>query len=63
MAQSTVSAGQHEGAEAGVALNTLRRIGAHLAPWLAPLAILLAWNSPRGAACCRRACSLNRSRS
>jgi sulfonate transport system permease protein len=43
MAQSTVSAGQHEGAEAGVALNTLRRIGAHLAPWLAPLAILLAW--------------------
>src|ERR1700761_4133730 len=43
MAQSTVSAGQHEGAEAGVALNALRRIGAHLAPWLAPLAILLAW--------------------
>src|ERR1700741_2901207 len=43
MAQSTASAGQHEGAEAGVALNALRRIGAHLGPWLAPLAILLAW--------------------
>jgi len=49
MAQSTVraergtNAGAAPGAGQGAGLALLRRIGAHLAPWLAPLAILLAW--------------------
>ncbi len=51
MAQSAVSAQRRTqaGAQAGSSARAqalaglLRRIGAHLAPWLAPLAILLAW--------------------
>ncbi|MFL9907025.1 aliphatic sulfonate ABC transporter permease SsuC [Paraburkholderia sp. RL17-337-BIB-A] len=51
MAQSAVSAdrstqaGARAGSSvrAGALVGLLRRIGAHLAPWLAPLAILLAW--------------------
>ncbi|MFL9898649.1 aliphatic sulfonate ABC transporter permease SsuC [Paraburkholderia fungorum] len=51
MAQSAVSAQRRTqaGAQAGSSaraqalVGLLRRIGAHLAPWLAPLAILLAW--------------------
>ncbi|MFM0201460.1 aliphatic sulfonate ABC transporter permease SsuC [Paraburkholderia fungorum] len=51
MAQSTVSvergtqagAQADSGGRASAGTGLLRRIGAHLAPWLAPLAILLAW--------------------
>ncbi|MGE8489734.1 MAG: ABC transporter permease, partial [Paraburkholderia nemoris] len=48
MAQSTVSAERGTQAGSGAAfgaglVGALRRIGAPLAPWLVPLAILLAW--------------------
>ncbi|CAB3805096.1 hypothetical protein LMG28614_06143 [Paraburkholderia ultramafica] len=46
MTQATLSADRSDAnanANAGAAAGALRRIGAHLAPWLAPLAILLAW--------------------
>ena len=40
---AAVNAGARSGASLAASLAVLRRIGAHLAPWLAPLAILLAW--------------------
>ncbi|WOD19789.1 aliphatic sulfonate ABC transporter permease SsuC [Paraburkholderia kirstenboschensis] len=53
MAQSTVSADRDEGARGGAgfgsvlasASGSLRQVGASLAPWVAPLLILLAWET------------------
>jgi sulfonate transport system permease protein len=53
MAQSTVSADRDEGARGGAsfgsvlvsASGSLRQLGASLAPWVAPLLILLAWET------------------
>lgn len=53
MAQSTVSADRDESARGGAglgsalasAVGSLRQVGASLAPWVAPLLILLAWET------------------
>ncbi|MGY6155380.1 aliphatic sulfonate ABC transporter permease SsuC [Paraburkholderia graminis] len=53
MTQSTVSAQRDEGARGGAAFRpalrsafgSLRQVGASLAPWVAPLLILLAWEA------------------
>ncbi|MFL6703317.1 MAG: ABC transporter permease, partial [Paraburkholderia graminis] len=53
MTQSTVSAQRDEGAQGGAAFRSallsafgsLRQVGASLAPWVAPLLILLAWEA------------------